>query len=414
MLCRLCDNDTTCDNTNVTVTLLSKPPFKIAGSSASVAPTSPPKRPHCGICNRDFDDNRGFKSHYEKCLQQKEDAQKDKDYVRKVEARRNKAREPESPVKAQRKPWEHPSPLKPRAGLQSKVNVPPKIHSAPDTQAQGSQAHSSPVLQSQANLGDIRVEYIPSSNREEFCIPYERVKESLGGRPPWYPFQSRADFEIAKLGLEALNHRQLDALLSTVQRCISSEDTLSFKRSSEVLEVWEHAAELTTPFNKYDVKVPYNGQEHHFQFPGCSLWDWAMELVDDPNLIQLFEWDACKMSRYDGEQFIPFGNEPWTAKRWWDVQESLKDGGKPLFFILYTDETKLSSSGTTTGYPVVARITNLPEHVRNSHSFGGGRVVGLLPDVEDDEGEKGKPHFVDFKRVVWHGSLDEIFGSIAE
>jgi hypothetical protein len=68
----------------------SKPPFKLAGSSASVAPTSPPKRPHCGICNRDFDDNRGFKSHYEKCLQQKEDAQKDKDYVRKVEARRNK------------------------------------------------------------------------------------------------------------------------------------------------------------------------------------------------------------------------------------------------------------------------------------------------------------------------------------
>jgi hypothetical protein len=39
----------------------------------------------------------------------------------------------------------------------------------------------------------------------------------------------------------------------------------------------------------------------------------------------------------------------------------------------------LSSFGTAKGYPVMARILNLPSKIRNGEGFGGGRVVGWLP-----------------------------------
>jgi Plavaka transposase len=48
---------------------------------------------------------------------------------------------------------------------------------------------------------------------------------------------------------------------------------------------------------------------------------------------------------------------------------------------LYADKTKLSSFGTQKGYPVMARILNLPVKVRNGDKLGGARVVGWLPVV---------------------------------
>ena len=48
---------------------------------------------------------------------------------------------------------------------------------------------------------------------------------------------------------------------------------------------------------------------------------------------------------------------------------------------LYADKTRLSSFGTEKGYPVMARILNLPVEIRNSNGIGGARVVGWLPVV---------------------------------
>ena len=52
-----------------------------------------------------------------------------------------------------------------------------------------------------------------------------------------------------------------------------------------------------------------------------------------------------------------------------------------LAFILYADKTRLSSFGTQKGYPIIARLANLPSEVRNGNGYGGGIVVGLLPIV---------------------------------
>lgn len=48
---------------------------------------------------------------------------------------------------------------------------------------------------------------------------------------------------------------------------------------------------------------------------------------------------------------------------------------------LYADKTRLASFGTEQGYPVMARIVNLPVGIRNGNGIGGARVVGWLPVV---------------------------------
>ncbi len=55
--------------------------------------------------------------------------------------------------------------------------------------------------------------------------------------------------------------------------------------------------------------------------------------------------------------------------------------GKLLAFIIYADKTKLSSFGMAMGYPVIARIGNLPVDIRNGNGLGGGELVGWLPIV---------------------------------
>jgi hypothetical protein len=63
------------------------------------------------------------------------------------------------------------------------------------------------------------------------------------------------------------------------------------------------------------------------------------------------------------------------------VKSLLPEGAKPLCFIIYADKTRLSSFGTTKGYPVIARCGNLPINIRNGKGVGGGRIVGWLPIV---------------------------------
>jgi len=64
------------------------------------------------------------------------------------------------------------------------------------------------------------------------------------------------------------------------------------------------------------------------------------------------------------------------------LQSQLLDpDGKPLGFIIYADQTKLSSFGTQKGYPIVAQLANLPSEICNGKGLGGGRIVGLLPIV---------------------------------
>ncbi|EIW81648.1 hypothetical protein CONPUDRAFT_165732 [Coniophora puteana RWD-64-598 SS2] len=103
----------------------------------------------------------------------------------------------------------------------------------------------------------------------------------------------------------------------------------------------------------------------------------------------------------------------WTADAFWNLQDQIPEDRKPLTYILYADKAKLSSFGRAKGYPVVARIANLPTSIRNGEGFGGGRVVGWLPIVKEDKRQRNKPPWAAFKNVVWHKSFERILEDIA-
>lgn len=55
---------------------------------------------------------------------------------------------------------------------------------------------------------------------------------------------------------------------------------------------------------------------------------------------------------------------------------------RPLFFLLYSDKSHLSSFGTAKSYPAIGRCLNFPLTIRNAKGTGGGRVIGWLPVVK--------------------------------
>lgn len=73
-------------------------------------------------------------------------------------------------------------------------------------------------------------------------------------------------------------------------------------------------------FQKIDVSVPYKGVDKVFEMYTRPLWDWTMDLVQDPHLADFFVWDAERAYRFDGTHYVRFFTEPWTANAIWDIQ----------------------------------------------------------------------------------------------
>ena len=76
-------------------------------------------------------------------------------------------------------------------------------------------------------------------------------------------------------------------------------------------------------FKQYKLTAIHKHHELVFKFWCHSLWDWILNLVDNPLLAPYFEWNAQKLFKHDGMKFVHFVHEPWTADRFWNVQVSL-------------------------------------------------------------------------------------------
>ena len=70
------------------------------------------------------------------------------------------------------------------------------------------------------------------------------------------------------------------------------------------------------------VPVEYKNETLDFEFSCRDLWELPMDLVKDPLLASHFHWDAQRLYKYNGKDFVRFIHEPWTADRFWDVQVS--------------------------------------------------------------------------------------------
>ena len=64
---------------------------------------------------------------------------------------------------------------------------------------------------------------------------------------------------------------------------------------------------LSIPYAKNDVR--------EFKLRTRPLWDWALSLVKDPILAPHFQWDAQRLFKFNGKEFVRFIHEPYTADR---------------------------------------------------------------------------------------------------
>ncbi|KAG2124918.1 hypothetical protein BD769DRAFT_1628673 [Suillus cothurnatus] len=249
---------------------------------------------------------------------------------------------------------------------------------------------------------DIKVEYHPNSGIEAKVCVFDAFEHHPAtsvpppdGHPPWHPFKSQPEFDIAELTLEVgLNNEQSDQLTKLCHCCALGKEKVTFKNHKDIHSMWEVALHCITKFTKEVITVPFDGdgKSQDYEIHYRDLWELAADMLRNPRLFPHFLF---------------------TARDIWDVQLQLPPGAKPLAFILYADKTKLSSFGTAKGYLVYACLANLLTKIQNGRGTGGGYVVGWLPIVNDEKLHSGKPSWVNFKNTVWHKSFSRILSSLA-
>ena len=66
--------------------------------------------------------------------------------------------------------------------------------------------------------------------------------------------------------------------------------------------------------------MPYNGAAQIFPITFRPLWNWAVDLIMDPQLHPYFEWDARKIFRNTGTMTTRVYDEPWTGDAFWNIK----------------------------------------------------------------------------------------------
>ncbi|KAI0092164.1 hypothetical protein BDY19DRAFT_928654 [Irpex rosettiformis] len=275
----------------------------------------------------------------------------------------------------------------------------------------------------EAQRDDIKLEYHHSAHKPADIYAFEDFKRSESearSNPigePWAPFDSRTEFEFAELAHEArLSKRQIKRLLKLIDKISSRKDRFSFKTSDDVDRAWTKAKQRYPLFSKSEYTVEYQNTPQKFNLHSRSLWEWILLQIQDPYLASYFQWDAQRLSKFNGTAWVRFYDEPWTADKFAQVQDEIikkHPHAKPLAIILWADTAKLSTFGSQKGHFIVARVGNLPEHVRNGGFLGGGRIVGFLPIVAEDQNEIKKPRWVDFKAAVFHEAFRVFLEDVA-
>ncbi|KAG5640562.1 hypothetical protein DXG03_008069 [Asterophora parasitica] len=285
--------------------------------------------------------------------------------------------------------------------------------------ARWSSGYLLPMLHS---IDDIKTEYHPNSKKptridafSDYCMQDGCEIKPPQISEPWQPFCTRANFELAEIAIDAqLNQDHIARIIDLIRRCVDGHAEFTLSGNNDLQRIWDSMYGLYNKFDKIPISTIYRDEEHSHDLYACSLWDWALDIARDQHLAPYFEWDAQRLSKFNGTCFERFVHEPWTGDRFWSAQSSIPSDGHLFGIILYADKSKLSSFRTQMGYPVVARCAHLPAEIRNGSGVGAGQVVGWLPIIKEDEEYKKKTDYIDFKRVVWHESVRKLMETVAE
>ncbi|KAG1803491.1 uncharacterized protein BJ212DRAFT_1284949, partial [Suillus subaureus] len=131
------------------------------------------------------------------------------------------------------------------------------------------------------------------------------------------PFKLQLEFKLAELALEAcLNNEQTDYLIKLCNWCTSQQEKFTFQTHKDICDRWDTASHHITGFTKDIISVPYD----EFDLHCWNLWEWATNLLHDSQLFLHIVFDVQHFSKFDGETFVNFVNEPYTAEAFWNTQ----------------------------------------------------------------------------------------------
>ncbi|KAI5994114.1 hypothetical protein F5J12DRAFT_785896 [Pisolithus orientalis] len=225
------------------------------------------------------------------------------------------------------------------------------------------------------------------------------------------------DFEFAEIELTSLlNQQQVNALLDLFACVTQGAVQVTLKNDAKLCKACDAAVMELTPFSRVEVKVPYKKEECMFKAHIHPLWEWALDILENPFLSPHFTWDTLRLYRHNSTEYEHFYDKPWTGDYWWDIQLSLPNikNAMPFGLILYADKSNLSSFSTAKSYPIVVHCANLPVEIWNSNVIGRGTVVSWLPIVPKDAKEEGKLGYTTLKHVVWHKSFKKLLLEIEQ
>jgi len=115
-------------------------------------------------------------------------------------------------------------------------------------------------VEEEFNADDIKVEFHPHSGKPTQIFPFDdftrlashsdlvQIQEENRpntGRPPWHPFTTRTDFELAELMLDAhLNENQSSTLLKIVNSIAPRSKELTISTTQHLSSIWGFARGL--------------------------------------------------------------------------------------------------------------------------------------------------------------------------
>ena len=214
---------------------------------------------------------------------------------------------------------------------------------------------------------------------------------------PWHPFKNARDFELGRWMMESnLTKTAIDDYL---QRGLDDDRCASFNSADELWVLFEN------------LEFGFGSQSWtSFEIESGTLWT--------RNLLQCIQ---LLLGHLPFEEHTVYGpmrifdssgrriyNEIYTGDWWWDIQDTVPEGGTVVPLLFGSDKTHLTNfSGDKAAWPLYMTLGNIKKEIRRQSSKRAWVLVALLP-VPPKNPRSGEIH------TTWHTAIDKVLSPIKD